>query len=55
MLSFKEYSESRKINTHYEILRNKKPNPDLKEIDAAHRLGLITPEQREELLKDLKK
>ena len=46
MLSFKEYSESKEIKTHYDILRK---NPDPKKIKAAHELGLITPEQYKKL------
>ena len=52
MLSFKEYSESKEIKTHYDILRN---NPDPKKIDAALELGLIKPEQHKKLLKLLEK
>lgn len=51
MLSFKEYSESKEIKTHYDILKN---NPDPRKIKAAHRLGLITSEQHDELLKKIK-
>jgi len=51
MLSFKEYSESKEIKTHYDILRK---NPDPEKIHAAHRLGFITPKQFKELL-DLSK
>ena len=48
MFSFKEYSELRKIKTHYDILRN---NPVPEKIHAALELGLITKKQRKELLK----
>ena len=48
MLSFKEYSESKEIKTHYDILRN---NPDPRKIKVARKLGLITPEQHDQLLK----
>lgn len=54
MLSFKEYSESKEIKTHYDILKNN-PNPDPKEIKAAHKLGLITSEEHDKLLGLLKK
>lgn len=47
MLSFKEYSESKEIKTHYHILKN---NPDPKKIEAAHKLGLITSKEHKELL-----
>lgn len=47
MLSFKEYSESKEIKTHYDILKN---NPDPIKIKAARKLGFITSEEHDKLL-----
>lgn len=47
MLSFKEYSESKEIKTNYDIL---KKTLDPTKIEAARRLGLITPKEHKELL-----